>query len=79
MIKLKACPFCGKTDRFEWTTRKAYCEMVEENGVATIGFRCLNCSLDIYEHSDIADYDEKLERLFQKWNSRAACEEQDDD
>lgn len=69
-MKFDPCPFCGKTD-FTTTSKKSYAELLADNGSACISVRCLNCELDMYEHTDGVTYAEKLDLLKEKWNRRA--------
>lgn len=63
------CPFCGKTD-FNITPKKFFVELLEEKGSACISVRCENCSLDMYDHSDAAEYTVRVDNLVAKWNTR---------
>ena len=69
-MKFDPCPFCGKAD-FDITTKKIYNELMKKNGTACICVRCLNCDVDMYEHTDDVTYEEKIELLAEKWNRRA--------
>lgn len=69
-MKFDPCPFCGETD-FQETSKKIYKRLLKKNGGACISVRCLNCDLDMYEHTDGVTYEEKIELLAEKWNRRA--------
>lgn len=69
-MKFKPCPFCGRKDLYVMT-KEFYSKLMDENGRACVSMRCNACSLDMYEHTDDATYEEKIELLKEKWNRRA--------
>lgn len=69
-MKFDPCPFCGKNN-LDVTPKEMFNELMEENGRACISVNCLNCKLDMYEHTDGVTYEEKLDLLKEKWNRRA--------
>lgn len=72
-MKFNPCPFCGETN-FNITPKKQFKKLLNKHGSACICVRCQNCELDMYEHTDGVTYEEKVDRLTDKWNRRAENE-----
>lgn len=63
------CPFCGGK-RLIVTDEEIFNQLYEENGSACVCLSCLDCSLDLYDHSNGANYSARLKKLLNKWNTR---------
>lgn len=69
-IKLKPCPFCGGKD-MSITKENVFYELQGRYGGAAIKIRCLNCNVEMLEHSRFEhDYRKRVEQAVEKWNRR---------
>lgn len=67
--RFEPCPFCGKSD-FDITHKDTYYKLIGKNGSACISIRCLNCDLEMYDHSRAMKYTARVDNLVAKWNTR---------
>ena len=70
----KPCPFCGRQPYLFWDSlnraKEAYYANLGEHGSACISIDC-KCNLTMYEQDNsVRNFDEKLEALRKKWNTR---------
>ena len=69
MENWKPCPLCGKTKRLQMTTEDQYLRVLNNSGSASIRVGCLDCDIELWEHTHkVVEYAERIKLLMDKWN-----------
>lgn len=67
-----ACPFCGTRKRLVLSDAKGFYNRQTAYGDACICISCMECSVDMYEHTnEERKYEHRVRLLARKWNSVA--------